>query len=71
MVRTNKGPLEEKEKDEKDKCGSLPTADIVGAVGKMAANCPLPYTHRELFIPFGRLLEGFPYITILAKETIE
>ena len=31
--QSNRGPLEEKEKE--NKCGSLPTADIVGAVGKM------------------------------------
>ena len=29
--QSNRGPLEEKNKN---KCGSLPTADIVGAVGK-------------------------------------
>ena len=39
MIRPNQsniGPLkkEEKEKEEKEKCGSLPMADIVGAVGK-------------------------------------
>ena len=31
--QSNRGPLEEKKKE--NKCGSLPTADIVGAVGKM------------------------------------
>ena len=35
--QSNRGPLEKKEKkeEEENKCGSLPTADIVGAVGKM------------------------------------
>ena len=34
--QSNRGPLEEEEEEEKEenKCGSLPTADIVGAVGK-------------------------------------
>ena len=33
--KSNRGPLEKKEKkEEENKCGSLPTADIVGAVGK-------------------------------------
>ena len=31
--QSNRGPLK-KEKKEELKCGSLPTADIVGAVGK-------------------------------------
>ena len=35
--QSNRGPLEEEEEKEKEnKCGSLPTADIVGAVGKRA-----------------------------------
>ena len=33
--QSNRGPLEKKEKkEEENKCGSLPTADIVGAIGK-------------------------------------
>ena len=38
--QSNRGPLKKKEKkeEEENKCGSLPTADIVGAVGKMIYN---------------------------------
>ena len=44
--QSNRGPLKEEKKNEL-KCGSLPTAVIVGAVGKMVYN---------FFDPKGRVI---------------
>ena len=45
--QSNRGPLKEKKKL---KCGSLPTADIVGAVGKMIHRIPNMRRRKKLEI---------------------
>ena len=64
--QSNRGPLKEEKKELK--CGTLPTADIVGAVGKREQTLNLPIFNLNMSVREGQLPLIFSQIQKLPDD---